>query len=506
MKGKNTWVIAIIILAGLLLAGLILRLEPPSPAEGEGHAHGGHAGHAETHGAEGEHGESRHLSRDGFEIDLALSDAEGQEPRFVVSAHLDEKPVDPAAVQLTLELRRPGGKAEKLDFQAEGEHLQSRQTVAEPHVFEVAAIAAYQGKTYRWDYWQVENGIELSPGAIEEAGIEIKTAGPAAIDTVLALPGQIQLSPQKVAHVVPRVDGVAVEVRKFLGDRVKAGEVLAVLDSRELAELKSGYLVAVRNRELARATFEREQRLRKEGISAERNYLAAKKDLAEAEIQVEAAAHKLHALGLSQAELKAIAPGTTEPFSRYALKAPFAGEIVEMHLALGEAVKADTPIFTTGDLSTVWGEITVYAKDLSRVRVGQAVTVRALDTELTARGRVFYLGPLVGEETRSVKAYAEIPNPDGRWRPGLFVTVEVLQERTEVPVAMTAEAIQTHEDRPVVFIQHDGLFEPREVALGRRDAAWVEVREGLSAGERYAAHNSFVLKSELGKSTAAHEH
>ncbi|CAI8821128.1 membrane fusion protein, heavy metal efflux system [Methylococcus capsulatus] len=503
MKGKNIGIIAIMILVGLLFAGLILRMEPPSPAEGEGH---GHEGHAEAHGAEGEHGESRHLSRDGFEIDLALSEAEGEEPRFVASAQLDEKPVDPAAVQLSLELRRPDGQAEKLDFQAEGEHLQSRQTVAEPHVFEVAAVAEHQGKTYRWDYWQVENGIELSPGAIEEAGIEIKTAGPAAIETVLALPGQIQLNPRKAAHVVPRVDGVAAEVRRFLGDRVKVGEILAVLDSRELADLKGAYLVAVRRRELARTTFEREQRLWKEAIGAEKNYLAAKNDLAEAEIQVEAAAHKLRALGLSQQELKAIAPGSAEPFSRYVLTAPFAGEIVEAHLSLREAVKADTPIFTLADLSDVWGEITVYAKDLSRVRVGQAVTVRALDAKLTASGRVFYLGPLVGEATRSARAYVEIPNPEGRWRPGLFITVEVLQERTEVPVAVAAEAIQTHEDRPVVFVQHDGLFEPRAVTLGRRDAAWAEVSAGLAAGERYAAHNSFVLKSELGKSAAAHEH
>jgi membrane fusion protein, heavy metal efflux system len=353
---------------------------------------------------------------------------------------------------------------------------------------------------------QVEGGIQLSPEAAEEAGIEVKPAGSATLKTVLALPGEIQLNPRRVAHVVPRVEGVVVEVRKELGDTVKPGEVLAVLESRELAELKSQYLVALRRLDLARATFAREERLWKEKISAEQDYLVAKKERAEAKILEEAATQKLLALSIAKAELRAIASGAATAFSRYELQAPFEGEVVEKHLALGEAAQADAGVFTIADLSIVWAEITVYAKDLSSIQVGQAVTVRAADTAHTAGGKVFYVGRLVGEQTRSAKAYVEIPNPERRWRPGLFVTVEVVQEEVEVPVAVVAEAVQTHQDRPVVFVQHEDLFEVRPVTLGRRDGEWVEVREGLSAGERYAAHNSFILKSVLGTSAATHEH
>ncbi len=502
MKNKNALALVTVILAVLVLAWLILSMDTPSGDRAEPEHQETHAGQE----SEGDRGlKGRRLAQDGFEIEIGLSEAEGA-PHFQAAAYEDKKPVSPGTVQLTLELERPGKEPETHYFQVEGQHLRSREAVAEPHVFAVKAVAQYQGETYRWEYWQVEGGIELPSGAVEEAGIKVKPAGPAALKTALALPGEIQLNPRRVAHVVPRVEGVVVEVRKELGDTVKQGEVLAVLESRELAELKSQYLVALGRLDLARASFAREERLWKEKISAEQDYLVAKKERAEAEIVEEAAAQKLHALSITKAELRAIASGAATPFSRYALQAPFEGEVVEKHLALGETAQADAGVFTITDLSTVWAEITVYAKDLLSVQVGQAVTVRAADTAYTASGKVFYMGRLVGEQTRSAKAYVEIPNPQRRWRPGLFVTVEVVQEEVEVPVAVVAEAIQTHQDRPVVFVAHKDLFEVRPVILGRRDGEWVEVREGLSAGERYAAQNSFILKSELGKSAATHEH
>ncbi len=505
MEGKNALAIALVILTGLILAALILRMDNPSRegAERVGlETHGGHEeGKEEDQGLHG-----RRLAQDGFEMELVLQEKQGSPPYFLAYVYEQEKPVSPEAVQLTLDLERPDGEAQVIRFQVEGDHLRSREAISEPHVFAIKVAASYQGKTYRWDYWQVEGGIELPPGGAEEAGIEVKPAGPATLKTVLALPGEIQLNPRRVAHVVPRVEGVVVEVRKELGDTVKQGEVLAVLESRELADLKSQYLVALRRLGLARATFAREERLWKEKISAEQDYLVAKKELAEAKILEEAAAQKLLALTIAKAELRTIASGTATPFSRYELQAPFEGEVVEKHLARGETAQADAGVFTIADLSTVWAEITVYAKDLPSIQVGQAVTVRAADTAYTAGGKVFYVSRLVGEQTRSARAYVEIPNPERRWRPGLFVTVEVVQEKVEVSVAVVAEAVQTHQDRPVVFVQHEDLFEVRPVTLGRRDGEWVEVREGLSAGERYVARNSFILKSELGKFATTHEH
>ena len=498
MKSKLFIAATAVIIIGLVLTGLVLR-DTGSGARSKSSDHDAHGAHEE------DGGEKKHLSQEGFEIEIGLSEGEGP-PHLEASIYMNEEPLDPHAVQLNVYLIRPNKAPEALSFSAQNSHLKSVQPVPEPHVFKIQVSAQYQDKNYRWEYWQIEGGVKLDSAARRESGIEIKTAGPAQIATVLTLPGQIQLDPRRVAHVVPRVEGVVTEVHKYLGDTVKAGEVLTVLESRDLADLKSQYLVAVRRLDLARANFERERQLWKEKISAKVDYLVAKKDWAESKALTEAAAQKLIALHLSQADLKSIASGQDTSFNRYKLHAPFAGEVVKKHLALGEAVKADTKIYTIADLSVVWGAITVYSKDMSAVLKGQTVTVKAEDPGYTADGTVFYVEPLIGEQTRSTKAYIEIPNPNGLWRPGLFVTAKVLQNRTNVRVAVTTDALQTYQDKPVVFVLHEDIFEPRPVVLGKRGDHWVEIRQGLSESERYASGNSFVLKSELGKSSAAHSH
>ncbi|MFY9269527.1 MAG: efflux RND transporter periplasmic adaptor subunit, partial [Candidatus Manganitrophaceae bacterium] len=199
-------------------------------------------------------------------------------------------------------------------------------------------------------------------------------------------------------------------------------------------------------------------------------------------------------------------PLVGKALTHYELRSPINGTVIEKRVAMGEAVKEDAPIFVIADLSTVWGEITVYAKDLNVVRLGQQATITSKELGIKATGKVSYIGPLVGEETRAAKAYVDIPNPERLWRPGLFVTVELVREEVPVPVAVSADAIQTYRDWNVVFVQYGNQFEARPLELGRSDGKWVEVLSGLSPGEKYAAKNSFVLKADLGKSGAAHDH
>ncbi|KFI22895.1 efflux RND transporter periplasmic adaptor subunit [Nitrosococcus oceani] len=503
MKSKSVFAGVSVVLVGFVLGWFILY--QGEPVTGRDSEHENQAGHGKKGTVQAIH-HLRHLIQNGFEFELGLEEGQKGPAHFLASAYTQAQSLSPEAVHLTLQLQRPGETPEAYVFQPHGQHLRSILPVAEPHIFMVQVTAEYEGKTYQWKYWQVEGGIELQPGAIKEAGIEIKAAGPAPITTTVALPGEVRYNPRQLAHVVPRVAGVVTEVRKFLGDKVEKGDILAVLESRDLADLKSQYLVTLKRLDLAQEIFEREERLWKEKVSAEQDYLVAKKELAEAQVLMEAAAQKLRALDFSRADLRSMGLESEALFSRYELKAPFSGEVVEKHLALGEAVTANAKVYTIADLSTVWGEITVYTKDLNKVRLGQEVLVKAVDMSLTTSGTVFYVGPLVGQQTRSAKAYVEIPNSEGRWRPGLFITVEVVQEKIEVPVAVKAKAVQTYRNRPVVFVQHGNLFEPRPVVLGRGKGQWVEVYQGLSAGERYAASNSFVLKSELGKSAATHQH
>ena len=201
-----------------------------------------------------------------------------------------------------------------------------------------------------------------------------------------------------------------------------------------------------------------------------------------------------------------VSSGGSDGLTRYEIRAPIDGVVTEKHLSVGEAVKEDASIFTIADLSTVWAEMTIYPKDLAVVKLGQKVTVRASALNAEAEGRVAYVGSLIGEQTRSAKARVTLENPERRWRPGLFVSVDLVQDETEVPVAVSVDAIQTYRDWKVVFGRFGSFFEARPVELGRSDGKMVEVLKGLAPGTRYAATNSFVLKADLGKAGASHDH
>jgi len=460
--------------------------------------------HQEEETAKGPHG-GRLLSKNDFQLEITIYEM-GVPPQFRIYAYENEKPAEPSEIQLNIELNRLGGKVDRFQFQKEGDYLRGNETVEEPHSFDVKVHAQRKGKSYDWEYLQIEGRAELSPEQIAGAGIVVETAGPAQIKTTLELPGEITLNRDKVAHVVPRLAGVVSSVRKNLGDPVRKGEVIAVIDSRELAGLKSEYLASIKKRELAGITFEREENLFEKKISSEQDYLSSRQSFEEAEITMEAAAQKLYALGLSKADLKGLSEASQAELTGYAVRAPFDGVIIEKDISLGEAIKEDADIFMIADLSTVWVEVTIYAKDLNLVQPGQKVTVGSKPLGLEQQGTLTYLGSLVGGQTRAAKGLVVLPNSDRKWRPGLFVSVVVLQQEVAVPVAVSAEAIQTYRDWSVVFTQFGNFFEVRPLELGRRDEQWVEVIEGLSAGEKYASRNSFILKAELGKAGATHEH
>jgi cobalt-zinc-cadmium efflux system membrane fusion protein len=325
----------------------------------------------------------------------------------------------------------------------------------------------------------------------------VAAAGKAKLQTASNFQGEIRFDEDRTAHVVPRLAGVAQSVAASLGQQVRKGQVLAIIASTSLSEQRSELLTAQKRRDLARSTYEREQKLWQEKISAEQDYLQAQSALQEADIAVRNASQKLAAVGAAAA---------SGGLNRFEIRAPFAGTVVEKHLSLGEAVKEDASIFTLSDLSTVWAEFAVAPKDLGTVRVGQRVIVSSTAFASSAEGAIAYVGSLLGEQTRTAKARVTLNNPNAAWRPGLFVTVAVLGDDQEVPVAVSAESVQTVENKPSVFVAVPGGFAARGVKVGRSDGKTVEILDGLKPGEKYAATNSFVLKSELGKDSAGHGH
>lgn len=341
--------------------------------------------------------------------------------------------------------------------------------------------------------------IALDDAQIKAAGIVVAAAAPADISIAITLPGEIRFNEDRTAHVVPKLSGVVTAVMAELGQTVKQGQVLAVVASSGLSEQRSELLSAQRRLALASTTLDRERRLWQDKISAEQDYLQAKQAMSEAEIAVQNARQKLSAFGTGAA--------SGSDLNRLELRAPFDGIVMEKHLALGEAVKEDANVFTISDLSTVWAEIAVPPKDLNLVRVGETVTVKASAFDAQATGKITYVGSLLGEQTRTAKARVALANPERAWRPGLFVNVDVLSGQTgAAAVTVNTEAIQTLEDKPVVFVRVDGGFRPQPVTLGRSDGKTTEVLQGLDAGTKYAAAGSFVLKAELGKDSAEHTH
>ena len=342
-----------------------------------------------------------------------------------------------------------------------------------------------------------EGHLTLSDDQIRSAGIQLIEAKEQSISLSLPFPGEVRFDEDRTAHVVPRVPGVVESVHVNLGQTVKKGQLLAVIASQQISDQRSEQAAAQRRLELARTTYERERQLWQDKISAEQDFLQARQALQEAEIAVSNARQKISVLSGSS---------VTSGGNRYELRAPFDGVVVEKHLGLGEVVSETSNAFTLSDLSHVWVTFGVSPKDLSKVLVGKSVTVSAAELNAEVTGAVAYVGSLLGEQTRTATVRVSIANPQGAWRPGLFVTVLVDTDTRLAKVAVPEAAIQTVEDRPTVFVRTDDGFKAQAVVIGSRAAGLAEITEGLEPGAHVAAAGSFILKSELGKASAEHAH
>jgi len=482
------------------------------------HGHGDEDEHAHDEPAKGPH-RGNLFKTDDFVLEVSIYE-QGVPPQFRVYPEYQGNPIPLDEVDLMISLHRLGGRVDEIHFKPEGDYLLGDGVVEEPHSYEMNISVQWQGKDFRWTFNSVEGRVTLVPEAVKRAKIETLKAGPHTVNTVLSLPGEIAFNRNRLVHVVPRVSGVVTEVFKNRGDLVKKGDVLAIFDSRELAEARSEYIESVHRLEFAQASFVREENLWKKKISAEEEYLRSHHELEEAELTRQVKEQKLLALGLKAKELKLLAiepEGTVQdrevrtPFgrkalTRYVLRAPADGTIVEKHLALGEAIQEAATLFVIADLSRLWGEITIYEKYLNAVQHDQVVTVKNEALGLSSSGKIVYMDAKVDQSTRAIKAHIDLPNEKGLWRPGLFVTVDLIQAAKTVPIAIPLTSIQSFRDWQVAFVRYGDDFEIRPLELGERDGAWVEVRSGLLPGEEYVSQNSFILKADLEKAGASHDH
>lgn len=232
--------------------------------------------------------------------------------------------------------------------------------------------------------------------------------------------------------------------------------------------------------------------------------MQAEQGLRVAELAVSNADRRLHILGYSQQQIDAIESEVDAEISRYELHAPITGRIVMKHISIGERVTEEESAYSIGDLSTVWLNVSVYAKYFKEINEGQTALIEAGGRQ--ASGLISYVSAEVSKETRTIIARIVLDNTDRIWRPGEFVTVQLETARVKVPLAVPNDAVQIFEGQSVIFIQNENGIEAYPVKLGRQNHVSIELLSGPPIGTPIVIRNSFLIKAELGKSTASHDH
>jgi cobalt-zinc-cadmium efflux system membrane fusion protein len=343
--------------------------------------------------------------------------------------------------------------------------------------------------------------VRLSSQQLKQFEVETGPARPGRIRVDVNLPGEVALNADRVAHVVPRVTGVVREVRKNLGDKVRRGEIMAVLESRELADSTAALLAARERLNLAQSNFVREEQVWLKKISPEQDYIQAKNNVAEANIELRTAEQKLRALGFSD-EYIAQLPTRQDSVTLYEITAPFDATVIERHVSLGEVLKDDSAAFLIADLSTVWVNLDVHQKDLPLIKVGQTALIGVGNAVPNSGGRVSFLEPIATETNRTIHARVVVPNESGQYRPGLFVNGRISVDDVRVPVLVGNDSLVMVDSNMCVFLKDGDGFRLQRVTTGRTDGASTEITAGLAAGQIYVTKGAFTLKSELQKPEA----
>lgn len=362
----------------------------------------------------------RLLQKDHFQVEVTIFEPEGVPPKFRIYFYDNGTPIPPVPFQM--ELKRIN-RTEKIPFKQKENYLESLVEAKEPHSFKVKIEA----KGHIWDYESYEGRVELTPEAVKANGIQIQTAGPEVLEIKLNAMGKIVPDEERTVHLSPRFPGVVKAVYKKLGDHVKKGEALTLIESNE----------SLRD---------------------------------------------------------------------YEVKSEMDGRVIKKDINLGMYLSGQESIFVISDLKTVWADFNIYRQDVPRIKIDDPIVVKSLDGSREQSSAISYISSMGQESTQSVFARAELSNEEERWIPGLFVSGDITLEKMTVPVAIKESALQTFRDWDVVFINVGDLFEVVPVEIGRRDREWVEITSGLNPGDRYASENSFILKADLEKSGAKHEH
>ncbi|MHB8055063.1 MAG: efflux RND transporter periplasmic adaptor subunit [Candidatus Aminicenantales bacterium] len=322
--------------------------------------------------------------------------------------------------------------------------------------------------------------VTLSAEAQADGGIAVAQAKMTVLTAKISAPGDIEFNARRLAEVSARLAGRIERVTAVAGDRVAAGQILAEIYSREYLASQTDVLQS----------------------SARAKRLQGDPEESAANAFFQAARRKLQPLGLTDEDIDALV-AAGEPRPLLPVRAPFTGTIIEAPALAGAHVDAGESLFKLADTASLWACVHIFEKDLAGVRVGSDVRLQTQaypDREFA--GRLVLVGPVMNEKTRTVEGRVEVGNGDGSLRPGMYVEAEIASGAERPALVVPAAALQEFQSRPVVFVKTgETTFVLRPVETGARTAAGIEIKNGLAAGESVVTAGSFLLKSELLRSS-----
>jgi cobalt-zinc-cadmium efflux system membrane fusion protein len=352
--------------------------------------------------------------------------------------------------------------------------------------------------------------VRLTPEQVATAKITTAVAATRSVSSEILATAEIVPPDDGVARVGSKIVGRITKLPVSVGAMVKAGQLIAVVDSPELGTAKADYLTAAAQSRLTRETADREKTLFEKKISAEQDYRVAEAEATKARAAKEAAEARLHTLGFSDAQLERF---TAEQHSSSSIMVttPIAGVVVERPVSLGQVIQPEDTVGVIMDLRSVWMQVDAYERDLSQLAIGHQVTAHVAAWPARAfTGDIQSIGAIVDRKSRTIKVRVVIPNPDGALKPGMFAKVSLAGSKGEARQGLfvPSAAVQRDGDQRIVFVPiSETAFQLRVVETSVHADGWVQITRGLAAGEKVVTTGAFQLKSEARRdSLGGHEH
>ncbi len=344
---------------------------------------------------------------------------------------------------------------------------------------------------------KIEGALILSELEERAIGIETAMVTRRIMPDALNAMGKVLANQYRKAIVSYPFPARVYQIHARIGDYVKKGQRLIVLQSEEVGEATSAYYKANADFELARLNFDREQQLFEKGVGAKKNSLSAEAEFKVAETNLDAAEKRLHVLGFTEEEVTRIAQ-THQINPLISLYAPIEGKIISSNMVLGNMVDESSEIMTIMDPSLLWVDAEIYEKDIARIKIGQevAVTVPAYQEEVF-NGKVTYISDLLNASTRTITVRTEVYNKGNRLKPGMFANLELSINNAASALVIPTSAVLDDQGKKIAFVKINGAYYLRTVQTDSKDDDFIAITSGIEEGEEVVTAGNFELKSKL---------